>query len=44
MGLNAHAQKKGCICNRLKFAMAAALWPAGSTALVANKKPGRMQG
>ncbi len=40
-------QKKGCICNRLKFAMAAALWPAGSTALqtlVANKKPARMQG
>ncbi len=24
VGLNAHAQKKGCICNRLKFAMAAA--------------------
>ncbi len=33
VGLNAHAQKKGCIRNRLKFAMAAALWQYSFAAL-----------
>ncbi len=32
-GMNAHAQKKGCIRNRLKFAIAAAFWQYSFVAL-----------